>query len=261
MIYNELYIEKENHIATLYINRPEKRNAFTFDMWNAIPDLLKTLEEDSDVKVVILRGVDDTSFSAGADISEFRTIRSSVDGAGIYNEANEAAIESLGNFSKPTIAMVQGFCIGGGCEIAVACDFRFSDTTGKFGITPAKLGLIYSMTGTKNLVNLVGSSNAKDILFSARIMNQDEAFRIGLINQIYSPEELVEKTYEYAALLARNAQLTIRGSKKIINEILNSERKETDEISDLILSSYVSEDYKEGINAFIEKRKPTFKYC
>ena len=256
----DIYLSKEGSIATLYFNRPEKRNALTFEMWQKIGRLIDKVEQDASIKVLVLRGVDESAFAAGADISEFKILRYTAEGANAYNNATLEAEGKLGKLSKPTIAMVQSYCVGGGCELALACDFRFSDSTGKFGVTPAKLGLIYNLPGTKNLVDLVGPSNAKDILFSGRIINAEEAYRMGLINRIYEPEELEKETYAYANLLASNAQMSIRGSKRIIGEILHGADEESEEIAQLILSSFESSDYREGVNAFLEKRKPDFKY-
>ncbi|MDQ0272202.1 enoyl-CoA hydratase-related protein [Cytobacillus purgationiresistens] len=256
----DLYLAKDGAIATLFFNRPEKRNALTFDMWNKMDELLDEVEQDRNIKVLILRGIDETSFAAGADISEFKTLRYSAEGANTYNQATLKAEEKLAKLSKPTIAMIQSYCVGGGCELALACDFRFADTTGMFGITPAKLGLIYNLPGTKNLVDLVGPSNAKDILFSGRIIKADEAYHMRLIDRLYEPEEIIERTSEYAELIAKNAQMSVRGSKTIIQEVLNGEIKEQDEVARLVLSSFESEDYKEGVSAFLEKRKPKFTY-
>jgi len=156
--------------------------------------------------------------------------------------------------------MISGFCVGGGCKIAVACDFRFTDETGRFGITPAKLGLIYNTPGTKNLVDLVGPSNAKDILFTGRIIGAEEAFQMGLINRIVEKAQLENQTYEFAQHICRNAQLSVRESKTIINRVLSGDVSDSEETSKLVLESFVSEDYREGDSAFLEKRKPNFKY-
>ncbi|KKK36500.1 hypothetical protein WQ57_18975 [Mesobacillus campisalis] len=256
----DIYLVKDGTIATLYFNRPQKRNALTFEMWKRIGSMVDDVESDPNIKVLILRGVDETAFAAGADISEFKTLRYTAEGANTYNNATLEAEAKLGSLSKPTIAMIQSYCVGGGCELALACDFRFSDNTGKFGITPAKLGLIYNLAGTKNLVDLVGPSNAKDILFSGRIIKAEEASRMGLIDRLYTSEELEKETYEYAKLLSKNAQMSVRGSKRIIGEVLQGATEESEEISQLILSSFESSDYKEGVHAFLEKRKPNFKY-
>lgn len=256
----DIYLEVDQDIATIYINRPEKRNAISFDMWKTIPKLMKQCEEDANVKVIRFKSVDPTAFSAGADIAEFKTKRATRESSDAYTQAILDAEEAIMNVSKPTIAQIQGFCVGGGCEIAVACDFRFSDETGKFGITPAKLGLVYNTPGTKNLVDLVGPAKAKDILFTGRLLDAEEAFRIGLIDQIYYSENLEQKTLEYARMICENAQLSVRGSKRIINEVLHGATEDSPEISQLISDSFFSDDFKEGVNAFIEKRKPHFKY-
>lgn len=256
----EIYLEIDNEIATIFINRAEKRNALNYDMWVKIPELIQECEDNQNVKVIIFKSVDAKAFSAGADISEFHSLRSTADGADQYNKATLVAEEAIMKVSKPTIAQIQGFCVGGGCEIAVACDFRFSDDTGKFGITPAKLGLVYNTPGTKNVVDLVGPSKAKDILYTGRLIDAEEALRIGLIDRIYSSEELDSETIAYAEMMCNNAQLSIRGTKRIIHDVLQGATEDSPEISQLVLDSFVSDDYKEGVNAFLEKRKPNFKY-
>lgn len=253
-----LYVEIENSIATLIINRPDKKNALNFEMWKKIPDIIRELEEDDDVKVLIIRGIDETAFAAGADISEFSTLRSTAIGEKMYNQAVEKTEAAIMNCTKPTIAMIQKYCIGGGCIIALACDLRFSSESGVFAITPAKLGLVYPFSGTKNLVDLVGTSRAKDILFSGREIKVYEAYSFGLVDRIYAEEEVMAKTYEYAEILTKRSQKTIKGAKKIINEIEQGMNTETEEIKELVDGSYTSSDYKEGVKAFLEKRIPDF---
>lgn len=255
-----VYMDKSKEIATIYFNRPDKRNALKYEMWVAIAELMEQCEEDEEIKVVVFRGVDETAFAAGADIGEFKTLRYTAEGADTYNRATLIAEETIMHLSKPTIAMIQSFCVGGGCEIALACDFRFSDQNGKFGITPAKLGLVYNLPGTKNLVDLVGPAKAKDILYTGRLLNADEALRIGLIDRVYTAEEIAEKTYEYAELICKNAQFAVRGSKYVVSKILEGETEDTPEIAKLVLDSFETEDYREGVTAFMEKRHPDFKY-
>jgi len=256
----DIFLEKSGEIATIYFNRPEKRNALTHEMWKAIPGFLEDVEQDRNIKVLILRGVNEVAFAAGADISEFRTLRSNSAGAKIYNEATHRAERMLAKFKKPTIAMIQGPCIGGGCELAVACDFRFSDTTGRFGITPARLGLVYSLSATKTLVDLVGPQNAKYILFSGNHLDVNRAREIGLVDFIYSSEELEQKTMEFAEQLCRNAQFTVRSMKHIISLIASGVTEDTEETIALRTDSFDTEDYQEGVRAFMEKRKPVFRY-
>lgn len=253
-----LYVEISNSIATLVINRPDKKNALNFEMWKKIPDIIQDLEQDDDVKLLIIRGIDETAFAAGADISEFSTLRSTAIGEKMYNQAVEKAEAAIMNYSKPTIAMIQKYCIGGGCILALACDLRFSSESGVFAITPAKLGLVYPFSGTKNLVDLVGVSRAKDILFSGRDLNVYEAYSFGLVDRIYAEEEILDKTYEYAEIITRRSQKTIKGAKQIINDIKNGMNVETEEIKQLVDGSYTSRDYQEGVKAFLEKRLPNF---
>ncbi|MCL6517431.1 enoyl-CoA hydratase-related protein [Alicyclobacillus sp.] len=255
-----LYLEKDGDIATVVFNRPDKRNALNHAMWVRLGELMRECEADRSIKVVIFRGVDATAFAAGADISEFLTLRATKEGAMQYNRATVAAEHAVHHLSKPTIAMVQGYCIGGGCEIAVACDFRFADPTAKFGITPAKLGHVYNLPATKTLVDLVGPAKAKDILFTGRHLDAEEALRIGLIDRIVPAEDLERETWSYARMIARNAQFSVRGSKYVIGRILDGVTEETEDIRQLVLDSYETEDYQEGVRAFLEKRRPNFTW-
>lgn len=257
---DSLFLEINNAIATIFINRINKRNALSYEMWTKVPAIMKACEENSEVKVIIFRSVDASAFSAGADISDFKNLCQTAEGAKKYNDAIIAAEAAIMNISKPTIAQIQGFCVGGGCEIAIACDFRFADSSGRFGITPAKLGLIYNTPGTKNLVDLVGPSKAKDILFTGRLLPAEEALSIGLIDHIFSSEMLEKETLEYAKMIANNAQLSVRSSKRIIFDVLQGETENTEEIDDMIVNSFLSDDFKEGVNAFLEKRRANFKY-
>ncbi|WP_170006977.1 enoyl-CoA hydratase-related protein [Bacillus fonticola] len=257
---NYIFVEKKDNIATIYLNRSEKRNALNYDMWLKISKLTKQCDEDSGVKVIIFRGRDHTAFSAGADIGEFKTLRYTAEGADKYNQATLDAEKIIMECKKPTISMVQGFCVGGGCEISLACDFRFCDESGKFGITPAKLGLVYNLPGTKNLVDLVGPSKAKDILYTGRLLDASEAKEIGLVDRVYKHDELEAKTYNYAKLLSENAQFTIRGAKYVVSKVLDGESEDTEEIAKLVLDSFETDDYREGVRAFLEKRKPVFTY-
>ncbi|EWG11132.1 enoyl-CoA hydratase-related protein [Cytobacillus firmus] len=255
-----VYLKVEGDIAYICFNRPEKRNALSYDIWLRIPQLVEECEQDANVKVIIFKGTGTAAFSAGADISEFKSLRYTAEGAEKYNEATMIAEKAIMDASKPTIAMIKGYCVGGGCEIAVACDFRFSDDNGRFGITPAKLGLVYNTPGTKNLVDLVGPAKAKDILYTGRLMDADEAYRIGLVDRIYPTKSINEETLKYAELICRNAQLSVRGSKKIIHEVLAGAVEDSPETAKMVIDSFISEDYREGVHSFLEKRKPIFKY-
>ncbi|AXF55272.1 enoyl-CoA hydratase-related protein [Salicibibacter kimchii] len=253
-----IFYSKTENIATIYLNRPDKKNAVTLDMWKEIPKILAELEYDREVTVVIIRGINDNAFSAGADITEFTVERGNENRAMNYDNHLTLAGDALEYFPKPLIAMVEGTCIGGGCEIALACDLRFSSETGVFGITPAKIGLVYGVPQTKRLVQVVGASRAKDILFSSRFIQANEAYNIALIDRVYKSDEIVDETYKYARLLSGRSQTSIKGSKKIIQSILNESDKDQEEIDRIILNSYLSPDIKEGVAAFTENRSPNF---
>ncbi|MDS9470919.1 enoyl-CoA hydratase-related protein [Sporosarcina pasteurii] len=255
---DSLVVTKSNNIATIYINNLEKKNAMTLNMWKKIPVLLLDLENDQDINVVIIRGIDASAFSSGADIEEFAIERTNAVNALNYDTHVTNAGDAIENFSKPVIAMIEGPCIGGGGELALACDLRFSSVTGVFGITPAKIGLVYGVPQTKRLVHTVGPSRAKDILFSGRFFDAKEAYQIGFVDRVYKETEIVEETYNYAKLLVNRSQETIRGAKKITNSILDGMDESKYENEQIILNSYSAPDIQEGIAAFIEKRTPNF---
>lgn len=254
-----LYVEKQGAIATIFLNRPSKRNALNLEMWVTLSRLLGELETDEQTKVVVIRGVDETAFAAGADISEFLSNRSSAQKAKEYNDLSMESVDRLHRFSKPTIAMIQKYAVGGGLDIALSCDFRFSAEDGIFAITPSKLGIVYNLTSTKRLVDLIGPSKTKEILYTARTLDVNEAYRIGLIDRIYNSSEIVSKTYEFAALIAERSQVSVRGAKQMVQAILEGHTEENEEIATLVLQSFDSDDYKEGVQAFLEKRKPQFR--
>lgn len=255
---NELLVEKNGSIATLLINRPEKKNSFSLAMFKRLGQILDELESDDTVKVLIVKGVDETAFSSGADISEFLENRFSAQIAKEYNDATLASIEKLYRFPKPTIALIKTLAIGGGLEIANSCDFRFATTGSKLGITAANIGIVYNLTSTKRLVNLVGSSKAKELLYTAKLISPEEGKEIGLIDYIYSMEEIDSACLAFAEQITRKSSVSNNGIKQVIQSIIDGENEETPAIEQLILDSFSSADYKEGIQAFLDKRKPNF---
>lgn len=257
---DHLKLERSGDIAWLILNRPEKRNAITLEMWQRIPDLVTEVEEDQSVKVLVVRGADERAFSAGADITEFEELRSTPEDSKRYNDASETAMARLAELPKATIAMVQGMCIGGGCGLALACDLRFSDTTSRFAITPAKLGLVYGLELTKELVDVVGPSQAKWILYSGRQVDADRARQIGLVDSLLAPEELEAYTTEFAEEVASRAQFSVRSAKRMVELILEGLSEDDDETRALRLDSFETEDYREGVRAFLEKRPPDFTF-
>lgn len=246
-------METAGAVATLTIDRPDKRNALNLDMWAAIPGLIGSLAQD--VRVLLVKGGE--HFSAGADIAEFESLRSGADDAARYGETVHAAERAITDFPQPTIAVVNGFCIGGGCEIALACDMRIAADDARFGITPAKLGIVYNFTSTKQLVDAVGKAWAKQILFTGEIIDAATALRIGLVNELHPAGDLEARAKELAGTIAGRAQVSVRGSKKIITRIADGEH-EDDSIRALYDEAVHSADYAEGVRAFLEKRPPRF---
>lgn len=256
---DDLFINKTGAIATIFLNRPKKRNALNLAMWIRLSQLLEQLEADDETRVVVIRGVDETAFAAGADISEFLENRSSAEKAKAYNDPAMESVDRLHRFPKPTIAMIHQYCIGGGLDIALSCDFRFSADNGIFAITPAKLGIVYNLTSTKRLVDLVGPSRAKEMLYTASTLDVSEAYRIGLVDRIYSAEELERETYAFAEKLSEGSQVSMRGTKRMLQAVLDGKIEEDDQLAELVLQSFDSADHREGVQAFLEKRKPRFR--
>jgi enoyl-CoA hydratase len=256
----KMLAEVENGIGWITFNSPARRNAMSLDMWQGLADILRQMSQDDSLRVVVLKGAGDKAFVSGADISEFEEKRSNQEDRDAYENAFDDALGNLANFSRPVVAMIQGFCIGGGLAIALNTDIRIATEDSVFGIPAAKLGLGYGFEAIKTLESLVGPSNAKDILFTARFLNTEEALRIGLMNFIVSREELEEKVLDYANRIAANAPLTIKAVKATVSEVVRDPGQTSPEhINKLVNDCFLSEDYKEGRTAFMEKRKPAFK--
>ncbi|MFA1820362.1 enoyl-CoA hydratase/isomerase family protein [Virgibacillus oceani] len=255
---NELYIEKNGAIASIIINRPEKKNSFNLSMFQQLENLLDELKDDETVKLLIVKGVDRTAFSAGADITEFLEVRLHAEKAKAYNDFALGAIEKLYRFPRPTIALIQTLAIGGGLELSNACDFRFAAAGSKLGITSANIGIVYNLTSTKRLYNLIGPAKTKELLYTAKLITAEEGNKIGLIDQVHPAEELEEKGLEFADQILKKSPVANAGIKQVIQSIIDGEIEETKAIEKVVLDSYSSADYKEGIQAFLDKRKPNF---
>lgn len=256
----DLLLELEGEVATLWIDRPKTRNALTLSIWRRLPGKLAEVESNATAKVLVIRGAGGKAFASGADIGEFENLRLNAEDAEQYDLAVMRAEEALASFAKPSIAMVQGPCIGGGCELAVACDFRFSDHSGRFGITASKIGLVYGLAPTKRLVDLIGVAHAKRMLFTGEIWTAEEAYKRSLVDEIWSGDDLEENTYEFAQCIAERAQLSVRAAKKMILASLAGLTAESVETLRLRSEGYASEDYREGVRAFLEKRPAHFRY-
>ncbi|MEC5423850.1 enoyl-CoA hydratase-related protein [Virgibacillus sp. C22-A2] len=255
---NELYIKRDGAIATLIFNRPEKKNSFNLAMYHHLSTLMDELEQDSSIKVLIVRGVDETAFSAGADISEFLEVRFHAEKAKEYNDIALGAIEKLYRFSKPTIALIRKLAIGGGLEFANSCDFRFASTGSKLGITAANVGIIYNLTSTKRLYNLIGPSKTKELLYTAKLISAEEGRDIGLIDYVYAGDEIEKACLDFATKIIEKSSVSNIGIKQVIQAIVDGANEEDEQIRNVILDSFSSDDYQEGIQAFLEKRKPNF---
>jgi enoyl-CoA hydratase/carnithine racemase len=259
-VTEDLVLERSGAVATLVLNRPDSHNAVRLGMYEALPGLLGEIDQDRDVKVLVVRGAGRKAFASGADITEFREVRANAETARAYNERVAAAERALEGLSKPTIAMVHGYCIGGGCGLALACDLRFADERASFGITPARLGLVYSLDSTKRLVDVVGPSRAKWILMSGQRVEAERAHQIGLADEVVPTDDLEKLTYEFAELLCTRAQFSIRATKQIVARILAGQTEDDEATRDLRNSSFDTDDYAEGVRAFLEKRPPTFSW-
>jgi enoyl-CoA hydratase/carnithine racemase len=256
----DLRLERANGVATLVLNRPGSHNAIRLGMYEELPRLLAEVERAREVKVLVVRGAGSKAFASGADISEFEEVRGDAASARAYNERVSAAERALAELTKPTIAMIHGYCIGGGCGLALACDLRFADDRARLGITPAKLGLVYSLESTKRLVDALGPSRAKWILMSGQQLDAPLALRVGLIDEIHAPEDLEKHTFDFAELLTTRAQFSVRAAKQIVNRIAAGQTEEDEATLDLRNSSFDTDDYAEGVRAFMEKRKPVFTW-
>ncbi|MCM3740564.1 enoyl-CoA hydratase-related protein [Oceanobacillus luteolus] len=255
---DKLYVERDGAIASIIINRPEKKNCFSLAMFQRLEELLDELRNDDSVKLLIVRGVDETAFSAGADITEFLEVRLHAEKAKAYNDFALGAIEKLYRFPRPTIAMIQTLAIGGGLELANACDFRFATSGSKVGITSANIGIVYNLSSTKRLYNLIGPSKTKEMLYTAKLISAEEGQKIGLIDYVCEPEEIENEVDAFARRILTKSPVANSGIKQVIQAIIDGENTETEALSNMILESYSSDDYLEGIQAFMEKRKPIF---
>lgn len=251
---------KDGAIGWMIFNNPERLNAVSLDMWEAVPAIVSEFEADPEIRVIVLSGAGDKAFVAGADISQFGETRSSAAGVQSYEDATTVAFETIAHADRPTLAMIDGYCIGGGLGIALSCDLRFAAEGSTFGIPAAKLGLAYGASGTRRLVDVVGPSYAKEIFFTARRFTCDEAIGMGLINRVFPRAELERQVRDTCAIIAENAPLTVMTAKRIVDETRKApENFDMRYCDQLIQRCFASEDYAEGRTAFMEKRKPRFK--
>ncbi|WP_026453989.1 enoyl-CoA hydratase/isomerase family protein [Saccharomonospora iraqiensis] len=252
-----IQFDRDGATATLTLARPAKMNAVSHAMWSAVPDVVAEVEADPAIRVLVLTGAGD-HFSAGADIGEFRELRATPEGAAVYDDAVEKAVRALTGMRKPSIARVRGNCIGGGCQLSVACDFRFAARGSRFGITPAKLGIVYDFASTRRLVALVGPARARYLLLSARLLDADRAHGIGLVDEVVDDDALEEATADFARTLCSRSQTSVRGMNEIIERITEGQRDSDAAVEALRAEAVAGDDYAEGVAAFLERRSPDF---
>ena len=252
-----LLLDRDGPVATLTINRPARLNAVTFAMFSRLPALLAEAKAMAGVRVLVLRKVQASkSFSAGADISQFATARTTPQQAAVYDNAVLAAEEALATFPAPTIAAIAGHCYGGGCALALACDLRFASSGARFAITPAKLGIVYPLRATRRLIDAVGPSRAKFILMSGLDIDAARAAAIGLVDEV--DDDVDAAVGEFAAILAGRSSVTQRAVEQTVARVLDGATADDDAQAALRDAALASPDYAEGVGAFLEHRPPKF---
>lgn len=251
--------EKDGAIGWMIFDHLERRNAVTQGMWLQIGEILEDFSKDEAIRVVVLKGAGDRAFVSGADISQFGQQRRNAAEVAASNRLTDAARQALETFSKPTIAMIQGYCLGGGLAIALMCDLRFASEDSTFGIPAARLGVGYGAQSVGLLQAIVGPAYTREILFTGRRFNGDEALRMGLLNRLLPSAELAPYVQDYAAMISANAPLTMRAAKLASSELLKAEtERDLSVVQRAVEACFDSADYQEGRTAFMEKRPPAF---
>ena len=246
-------------IGWMTFNNPERHNAVSMEMWAGAERILAAFAADEAVRVVVVAGAGGKAFVSGADISKFESERASEEAVNAYQAQTARVYDLLSNLAKPTVAMIQGHCIGGGTALAVCCDMRICGETASFGVPAAKLGLGYPLSGIRRLVDLVGPSFAKEIFFTARKFTAEEARLMGLVNRVVPNDALEGFVTDYARTIAGNAPLTVGSVKAIVAEALKDRGAADEAACDrLVKACFASGDYVEGRRAFMEKRAPVF---
>ena len=258
---DKMLSRKEGKIGYLTFNNPERHNAVSLDMWEAAEGFLEDFKNDNNIRVVVVTGAGGKAFVSGADISKFEKERSTQEGVDRYNAAVDRANNAFHTFPKPTIAMIRGYCIGGGFGLALCCDMRICTEGSKFGVPAAKLGLGYRYDGLKKLVDLVGPSFAKEVFYTARQFTARDAETMGFVNRVLpdAEGELEKYVKDYAETIAANAPITVDSIKFIVGEALKDpDKRDLKACEAWVTRAFQSKDYTEGRKAFMEKRKPNF---
>lgn len=259
-ITEKIIAHKEGPVGWLIFNNPRRHNALSLDMWEAMPEILDEYATDPGIRVVVLKGMGEKAFISGADISQFEEQRTSKAAVAHYDAMSKRALQALDRLPKPTLAMIRGFCMGGGVAVALGCDMRIAASDACFAIPAARLGVGYAFNGVQKLVDLVGPANAKEIFFTARRFDADEAKVMGLVNRVLPPEGLETAMHLLTETIASNAPLTMKSAKIAVAAALdNNADRNIAAVQASIDACYASQDYIEGRRAFMEKRKPSFK--
>lgn len=258
---SDLLVERQDGVATVTFNRPEVRNAIDYEGWLELGRLAEELGQDAQVKVVVFTGQGDEAFSAGADIKDFDRYRTDSTQAKTYADAFEGAVDAIEAIPKPTMCLIRGYCVGGGCELSLAADIRIASDNSRFGIPAARLGILVGFQEMRRLVALVGPGNASYLLLSGRLIEAQEALRVGLVNDVTPLDEVDKHAYRLAGEMAELAPLSHRGHKQILRTVLLNPSLAglTPEEEQLSYANFDSEDFKEGRRAFKERRRPRFK--
>jgi enoyl-CoA hydratase/carnithine racemase len=252
-------VERDGALAYLIVDHPERRNALNAHMWRQIPQLAAELDADRDVHVIILRGAGDEAFVSGADISEFSRLRTG-SAAAQYDAENVEAFDALHALQKPLIAQIHGFCIGGGVALASCADLRYAADDGLFAVPASRLGLGYPLSAAQHLLRLLGQARAKELFFTARRFDAQQALRLGLLHEVLPKAELDAHVRKVAMEIADNAPLTLRAFKLVAADLLKPAAARSDAAAAAaIMQCFDSEDYREGVQAFLEKRRPKFQ--
>jgi enoyl-CoA hydratase/carnithine racemase len=256
---DKMLARKQGGVGILTFNNPERHNAVSLEMWETTKHILDDFAADGDIRVVVLTGAGGKAFVSGADISKFASERATLEASRAYNVKSDAAYSSIAEFPKPTIAMIKGYCIGGGLGLAVCCDLRICSDNSRFAVPAARLGLGYGYSGLKRLVDIVGPSFAKEIFYTARQFDAQEALAMGLVNRVVATGELESYVENITNMICANAPLTIKAVKFTVGEMLKDEAKRNlARSTELVEQCFASRDYTEGRTAFMEKRKPVF---
>lgn len=254
----DLLVQREGPVANVILNRPRVHNAFRLEMWRGLAAIISELGCDDTVRAIVIRGAGELAFASGADIAEFPTHRGTPEQGRAYHDTVEAALHAVTAAPQPVIAMIHGYCVGGGCELAVACDIRLCDDRARFGIPAAKLGVVLGLQELRQLHELIGVAAAKELLITGRLFDADEALRVGLVHRVTPTGELVAAVSEVTARIVGNAPLAVAAVKRLLDGLAAGLPPRDLEAlqADYSRRSFASAEYREAVRAFLDKGAP-----